>query len=304
MTMHYRLYGLHLESDFAVDGLLPTEAGTLPADITFRQGSAPSSLSGVVESGTLYQVTPREFLLTVPNVARYYVQDGRQITVDAAPDADDESVRLFLLGSALGALLHQRGMLPLHASAVEMPGGAALFTGASGVGKSTTAAALTRKGYRLIADDIAVVYAGRDGIPMAAPAFPQMKLWAQSLHKLQTDTEGLHRVRPALEKYALAAEDTFRDEPLPVRVVYLLVSHNQDAMELKPVDGMMRVRALRNQVYRRRIMEQMGADSAHFAALTALASRAALRTIRRPQHQFLLDELVALLEADFAAVGV
>ncbi|MCK6580851.1 MAG: hypothetical protein L6Q98_22385 [Anaerolineae bacterium] len=301
--MHYRLYGLHLESDFAVDGLLPIEAGALPADILFRQGSAPSSLSGVVESGSLYQVTPREFLLSVPNIARYYVQDGRQITVDAAPDADEESVRLFLLGSVLGTLLHQRGMLPLHASAVETPGGAVLFTGTSGAGKSTTAAALTRRGYRLIADDITVVYAGQDGIPMAAPAFPQMKLWAESLHKLETNTEGLRRVRPMLEKYMLTTEDSFRDEPLPVRVVYILSSHNQDTLELTPIEGMAKVRALRNHVYRRRIMEQMGADSTHFAALTALASRTALRKIRRPQHMFLLDELLTLLEADFAAVG-
>ena len=39
-----------------------------------------------------------------------------------APGASSRNVRVFLLGSAFGALLHQRGLLPLHANAVEVDG--------------------------------------------------------------------------------------------------------------------------------------------------------------------------------------
>ncbi len=305
----YNLYGLHVTSEEPIRGLwAQPQTEPSPADesstISIRFGATPDTLPDATSDGVLYQIAPRDFLLTVPEVARYHVHDGRAITIEVLSGADAESVQLFLLGSALGALLHQRGMLPLHASAVETPAGAALFTGVSGAGKSTTAAALTQRGYRLLADDITVVFAGAGNVPMAAPAFPQMKLWAQSLEKLATAAEGLQRVRPELEKFALPVADSFRAEPLRIFSIYLLQPNNEAQLEVKPVSGMMKVRALRNQVYRRRIMEQMGADSAHFGALTALAKGAQLSIIKRPHHPFLLDELMTLLEADFAAAPV
>ena len=85
------------------------------------------------------------------------MRDGNQIVIDAAPDATDRNVRLFLLGSALGALLHQRGLLPLHANAIDLGGGAVAFSGHSGAGKSTIAAWFHDRGHRILADDVCVV---------------------------------------------------------------------------------------------------------------------------------------------------
>ncbi len=62
-------------------------------------------------------------------------------------------------------MLHQaNGGLVLHASAVSTPGGAVLLVGESGAGKSTLARAWSsRKGNRQLADDVSVLYPGRDG---------------------------------------------------------------------------------------------------------------------------------------------
>jgi hypothetical protein len=74
------------------------------------------------------QVAGRDAMLTVPNIGRYLVRDGREIIVDPAPDAPDRDVRLFLLGSTLGILCHQRGLLPIHANAIVVGGGAVAFS--------------------------------------------------------------------------------------------------------------------------------------------------------------------------------
>ena len=52
-----------------------------------------------------------------------------------SPDVLEGDVRAYLLGTAIGALLHQRGLLPLHASAVEVNGRAVAFIAPAGHGK-------------------------------------------------------------------------------------------------------------------------------------------------------------------------
>lgn len=64
-----------------------------------------------------FEATPGCFELTVPEVARYEVRDGKSITILPIANADEDAVRLYFLGSLLGALLHQRGVLPLHGAA-------------------------------------------------------------------------------------------------------------------------------------------------------------------------------------------
>lgn len=64
-----------------------------------------------------------------------------------------------------------RNVPMLHASAVRGPGGVVGFCAASGVGKSTLAAALVRPGIELWSDD-ALAFELRDGAPYALPGDP------------------------------------------------------------------------------------------------------------------------------------
>ncbi len=73
--------------------------------------------------------------------------------MDLAPSSDHDEVRAYLLGAVFGALCHQRGITPLHASAIDVADGCVAFVGASGAGKSTLVAALARRGHQIIADD-------------------------------------------------------------------------------------------------------------------------------------------------------
>ena len=135
---YYTAFGLCIAAEFPCPELTP--AGGRP-DVLIRYGVVPATLAVAKKTGVRYQAAPGQLLLTVDGVARFLVQDGKEIIVERAPESDDDSLRLFLLGSALGALLQQRGMLTLHSSAIEVDGGCVGFLGHSGVGKSTLAAA-------------------------------------------------------------------------------------------------------------------------------------------------------------------
>ena len=110
----YQVFGLRIRSEVPLPELFPA-LGDGDADVTIRRGSiaAVDGVSGVrSEDGAL--------LLTVPDVGRYRIEGGHEIIVDPNTGVPERNVRLYLLGSAFGALLHQRGLLPLHANAVEI----------------------------------------------------------------------------------------------------------------------------------------------------------------------------------------
>lgn len=173
-SFDYRVFGLGIRSEIALPELFPDEAGSEP-DVTIRIGAVP-------------QGEPKPslgaFVLSIPEVGRYRVEKGREIVVDPNGEVPARNLRLFLLGSAFGALLHQRGMLPLHANAVDLQGRAVAFMGPSGAGKSTLAAWFHDQGHRIIADDVCVAGFDADNLPFAAPGLPRLRLWAEALERI------------------------------------------------------------------------------------------------------------------------
>jgi hypothetical protein len=168
------------------------------------------------------------------------VRDGREIVVNPLPDAPPETVRLFLLGSAFGALLHQRGILPIHGSAITYQGQAFILTGISGAGKSTLAAALVRKGCKLLTDDVAAITFNQAGTPWVQPAYPQQKLWRDSAVMMKLATGRLIRVMADMEKYAVPAIGRYHAKPAALTAVFHLVKPVGDEpgkLGLKPVWG-------------------------------------------------------------------
>ena len=166
----YSLFGLQIDSDLALPELFEAipEAS---ADVTIELGTIP--VSGEFEPGV--HSIGNDALLVIDKVARFLVADGSRMMIEPAAGTSERNLRLFLLGSAFGLLLHQRRMLPLHANAVEIDGMVVAFMGESGVGKSTLAAWFTDRGFPLIADDIAVVNFNGD-VPIIEPGLPRLRL--------------------------------------------------------------------------------------------------------------------------------
>ena len=80
-------------------------------------------------AGSNFARIDNRFLFLIPETAFYCIEDGRKITVSPLAGADPEKVRVYLLGTCMGALLMIRNTLPLHGSAVEIDGKAYAFLG-------------------------------------------------------------------------------------------------------------------------------------------------------------------------------
>src|SRR6185437_15564144 len=115
--------------------------------------------------------------------------------------------RSYLMGSLFAVLCHQRGLLPLHASAVATGEGAIAFLGSSGAGKSSLAAFLARAGYRVLADDICVIDPTASRYRRVLPVAPWLKLWSATLDAMGEPSSGLPLVFSADEKYSYMLDD-------------------------------------------------------------------------------------------------
>jgi hypothetical protein len=117
-------------------------------------------------------------LQSSPGPTLWVSADGSEIV--QAETTDERSTEVsseLLFGPAMLLALALRGVFALHASAVRCGDRVIAFVGHSGAGKSTLASLLhePRAGWERVADDI-LPFALPDGVPMARPRFPQLKL--------------------------------------------------------------------------------------------------------------------------------
>jgi hypothetical protein len=103
-----------------------------------------------------------------PSGARLRVR-GTRLLRDAHYGTAPRDARIRLARAGAMIALRARGLYQLHASAAVDPNGLAfLFAGPSGVGKSTLAYALSRKGWRILGDDGVVLEPTPEGAKLHA----------------------------------------------------------------------------------------------------------------------------------------
>lgn len=296
--MLYSAYGLTIQSALPLPELLPRQAGGVQApDVQIRIASVPpDGLADGQPLGEYYWASAHSVWMQIPNVGRFQVLKGCEILVDPQPDVDQDSIRVFLLGSAFGALLFQRGHLVLHGNAIRIGDHCLVCVGHSGAGKSTLAAGFMRRGYAVLADDVVPV----DDQCRALPGFPRIKLWQDVADQLMIDTSNLRRIRPSIEKFNLPVSAQDLSTPLPIRWVYILNRDDGDGIRIEPIRGMQRFQALREDTYMPHFLDATGQKSEHLKRCGKLAGTARLARITRPQDGFHLDPMVDAILADIA----
>lgn len=297
--MNYRCYGLTISSEIALPELLPSDNACEKEaeDVRIVIGEvAQNGLPSGQQLGPLLWASENALWLRVPGVACFLMCDGREICIAPEPGADEDSIRVFLLGSALGAILFQRGYLVLHGNAIRVGDHCMVCVGDSGAGKSTLAAAFMQRGHQLLADDVVPV----DAQCRALPGFPRIKLWQDTADHLEIDTGGLRRIRPDMQKYNFPACHQFADQPLPVRWVYILERHHKAETRFEPIQGMERFSPLHDHTYRVRFLEGMALKAKHLKLCGQLAGRIRLARLTRPELGFTADALAGRILADIA----
>jgi hypothetical protein len=268
--------------------ILETHGG---APIASSHGPVPERLDRATVEGPMFAVADRRFLLRVPNGLRVLVEDGAVVTIDRPSHLSDDDQMLWVLGSAWGALAYQRGLLPLHLSAVRLGDGVAGFGGASGAGKSTLAAALVTRGHTLVADDVTGVDATTPGRPMALPGHKTLKLWGDATTLVGVEPDRPVRTDEPIDKYYVAiGDDGDERRALPLHRVYQLVDRHgrpdgEPDLSISQRRGGAAVLTLERSIYRPRFGEAILGRRRLYELLAVIAAHTEVFTFERPMRK-------------------
>lgn len=283
------VYGLVVASDIALPELPRARAKTSP-DIRIMQGrldwSAPSNPPFVDD---YLRGRPQELWMNVPGKLTMRIEAGSTITYQPHAGVDQAELRAFLLGSGLGALMAQRGALVLHANALAMPDGSALICmGASGAGKSTTAAALALRGYRMLADDVCPI--ADDG--MVRPGIPRMKLWDDTAARLGIATEGLERLPGDRAKWNVPLSAPAGSEPRKPGLLVVLAPSRSDRLTATRLTGSAKFVALHDNIYRPLFNRALGTEAHCLKRVAEISAATDVVRISRPTEGGDIETLV------------
>lgn len=178
MVPLYAAYGLTIASDLGLD-LSRTEASGVNVEVVYAPVRRPAPGQLPPGDGCWY-ADADEAVYFWPGSGAFRVHGGRYVELDPDESVGDDALGLIVVGRLLAALLHQRGLFVLHASAIVGPAGAVAIAAHSGTGKSTSAAVLARCGYRLLTDDILAVDLSA-AVPTVQPGGRGLKLWPASV---------------------------------------------------------------------------------------------------------------------------
>ncbi len=290
-THLYRLFGLSVLSEVPLPELVAdSDAG--PPDVHVRLGT----IAAYPDAPAGMRVDGDDALLVIPAAGRFLARGGREMVVEPGEGVSPRNLRLYLLGSGFGAILHQRGLLPLHANAVVVEGRAIGFMGHPGAGKSTLAAWFHDRGFDVLADDVCVVTTGPDGVPLAHPGIPRLRLWREALEAGGRDASAYERSFDDMDKYTVPTDLERVLPAVPLSHLYLLEKAEGEP-SVDRLEGSAAVEAMIANTYRGAYVRMMGTTRQHLLACAELARTVPVFRARRRWGFDSFDEEGAALEA-------
>lgn len=296
--MFYAAFGLSIRSNRKIPGLVP-KAPDAFTDTHISLGSFCWPSKAADEAGEVWYVSEehdanapalRVWRLREGAYFRLLYSDGTEFLVDRRgtnvwarwPDASTvEDTATYLLGPIIGFVLRLRGITCLHASAVAVGDHAIALLGPASAGKSTTAAGFSQMGLPILADDI-VALSERCETVRAQPAYPQLRLWPDSVALLFGTADALPQLTPTWEKRGLNLTRRgycFQEQSLPLAAVYLLAERSaQSEPQIEGIHGRERLLALLANTYVGYLLDaRMRAQE--FELLTRLISNVPVRRV-------------------------
>ena len=234
----YHAFGLEIASEIELPGMTD---GSGDPDVKFTLGKVDHTMvTGAEVEGPNYRVKDNDVYLWWDDIGKVRISKGELVTVEPASDlesADELNMIPFILGPVMALMLHQRGFLVLHGSAVNIKLGkssggidsagdemtsAVAFLGHRGNGKSTTAIHLYVAGYPLVADDILAIKFSQDGKPVVYPGYPHVRLSDEAYHQVKDRTDILTPIRTLAGKVFCDASHEFSPEPVNLERIYVI----------------------------------------------------------------------------------
>jgi hypothetical protein len=324
VPLDYSVFGLLIRSNLPIPELSALQPTDQAPDLSIHWQVRPEAAGGDRPAAELTYVSSytdpsgapalKIWSLAGSALLRLEYSDGAEFWLD--PDGTQvwsvwpesltiEDTATYFLGPVLGLVLRLRGVTCLHASAIAFDGRAAAFVGAEGAGKSTTAAALARKGFVVVSDDI-VALEERGGGFLVKPAYPYLCLWPESVESLYGSADALPRFAAGYDKRCLsvAAQSLgFADRSLPLACVYILGERGQSpAPYIEAIPSQQAFITLVANTYATNMLDS-AMRAREFESLGRVMQRIPVRRVRAHSDPSRMDELCTVIYKDFQSIS-
>jgi hypothetical protein len=302
----YILCGWHVESDIPLPELTVwSGAKEYKAEGTIRIDLQECSLD---ETAPAFCANSEGGVsLRVNGIAGFRVNpEADRVTVHPEKGADPLLLRGCLFGSVLAVLCYRRGLFPLHGSCVLLGGEAVVFSGVSGVGKSTVATALAKRGHPLLCDDVCAIDLSNPRQPMLRPAFPRVKLLPDAIDCFQLGAAVTYSqaARGTKAHFGMAAIQPMEviQRPIPLSAIYALDTPAGDKINRSPLRGKDAFVFVESQAHRGWMGRSLGLCNQLFVHVAVLAAAVPVYRLDRPCALDRVDEVACMVEAAHNAV--
>lgn len=291
---YYKAFGLTISSNIPLPELKLCERAE-QVDVKIELGNLKNEWSPYSQASNRFVVTEQQVLFHIADVATYCIRGGKKIIVSPKKDADEAQLRLYILGSCMGAILMQRHIFPLHGSAIAVGGKAYAIVGHSGAGKSTLASAFLAEGYQLLTDDIIPLSFSKNGQPSVIPTYPQQKLWQETLTQFGYDSNKYKPIVKRKTKFLIPVTDQFTDQSLPLAGIFELVKSTENQIALRPLNKFKLLETIFTHTYRNNFVEGMNLRVWHFQTAINIVNQVEVYQLSRPVTSFSAKELVSCI---------
>lgn len=263
-------------------------------DVDIELATKKKEIKSPAFNDGFYILNQNEFSMDVPDVAWFYVSGGNFISIVPYPDADKNSIELYLNGSVYGAILHQRKILPLHGSSFIWKGQGIMLCGESGAGKSSLTTAFCLNGAEFLTDDVTPIVF-ENNIPNIFALSDRIKLWENTLVQLDLGKEGLSRIDPETDKFYFPIDPGTNGKFL-LNHIFILEVHDDPKAGFQELTGAEKFSALRNEIYRWEYLEAMAeTEAGYFDKILSISKYVNVIKVRRPVT-IALSEFQKILE--------
>lgn len=217
---YYEAFGLVLRSDFAFPDM--DETSRRDVDITINNTKISEPCQERDFEWLTYDIGLDVQTFVWETLGTYRVSNCDTIDIDPIEGVDPKHLSIPLFGAVFATMLHMRGALVLHASAVVRDGQCVIFLGDKGAGKSTTAFTMISAGFELLSDDVVAIIFDENGRPQVLPAFNQVKLLDDAAAKFGLDLDAAEQIHPLVEKRRHQAGSAFWNQTAEAAAIYVL----------------------------------------------------------------------------------
>lgn len=292
-TYIYHSFGLKISSELPLPELETLSKPYSQIDVSIKMSDLKEKwnlMDASLNKG--FCIVENKVMFEVPDLAVFSIEEGRTIYFSPSALLDENKIRLYLLGSCMGILLMQRQILPLHGSAIAINGKAYVFIGESGAGKSTIASSFMKNGHPLLSDDVIAVSLLDGEKPWVIPAYPQQKLWQDSMNHFGMNPTEYKPLFDRETKYSVPVVEHFYNKPLLLGGIFELVPSEVEQIEVEHILNLKRFQTLSAHTYRRSLIEKMNMIEWHFHYSAKCIRHVPLYQLRRPSSTFITQNLV------------